>query len=126
MGRLLTRFTLAAAAAGHIAGPALAGDPVHGRSVLNQQCSICHSNARGGPTIVGPTLFGVAGRKAGSLPGFNYSPAMRGAGFAWSTDKLHAYVQAPASVVPGNKMPFGGVKNPSQLDDLVAYLATLK
>jgi cytochrome c len=117
---------LAAAAAALAAAPASAGDPGHGRGVFNQQCSICHSSARNGPTIAGPTLFGVVGRKAGSVPGFNYSPAMRAAGFTWTSDKLHAYVSAPASVVPGNKMPFAGVKNPDQLDDVVAFLETLK
>ena len=130
MAGLLNRNVLAAAAlaaAGAlVAAPALAGDPGHGRAVFNQQCSICHSAARGGPAIVGPTLFGVVGRKAGSLPGFNFSPAMKAAGFAWSADRLSAYLPAPAKLVPGNKMPYGGLKNPTQVDDLVTYLGTLK
>jgi cytochrome c len=131
MAGLLTRTGLVAAsvlaAAGSLAAnPAAAADAVHGKTVFNQQCSICHSSARGGPTIVGPSLFGVVGRKAGSLAGFSYSPAMKGAGFTWTDDKLHEYLPAPAKLVPGNKMPFGGVHNPVQVDDLVAYLGTLK
>jgi cytochrome c len=103
-----------------------AGDPGKGKAVFNQQCSICHTATRGGPTMIGPNLFGVVGRKAGSVVGYSYSPAVKAAGFTWSEDKLRAWVSGPASVLPGNKMPFGGVKNPAQVDDLVSYLATLK
>jgi len=131
MGRLLKRARLpiavmADAGAVMVCAAANAGDPGHGKAVFNQQCGICHTATHGGPTLIGPNLFGVVGRKAGSLPGYSYSPAMRAAGFAWNADKLHAWVGGPASVVPGNKMPFGGLKNPTQVDDLVAYLSTLK
>jgi cytochrome c len=105
--------------------PAMAGDAAHGKAVFTQQCGVCHSAAKGGGAIVGPSLFGVVGRQAGSVKGFNYSSAMKAAGFAWSADKLHAYVAAPSNVVPGNHMPYAGLKNPAQLDDLLAYLATL-
>jgi cytochrome c len=131
MGRLLTcgrlsAVILAAGAALALAGSAAAGDPAHGKAVFSQQCGVCHSAAKGGPNIVGPALFGVVGRQAGSLKGYSYSSAMKAAGFAWSTDKLHDYAMGPANVVPGNHMPYAGLKNPAQLDDLVAYLATLK
>lgn len=106
--------------------PAAAADPAHGKSVFAAQCSMCHSSAHGGPTILGPTLFGVVGRQAASVAGYNYSPAMKAAGFAWSDDKLHTYLAAPVKMVPGIKMTYGGVRNPAQLDDLVAYLDSLK
>jgi len=129
MGRLLAPAwagAFIAASALLAASVAVAGDPGHGKSVFNQQCSICHTATKGGPTLVGPNLYGVSGRQAGSLAGYSYSPAMKGAGFAWTDDKLHAWVQSPPAVVPGNKMPYGGLKNPTQVDDLVAYLSSLK
>ncbi len=125
-GRLFAAATLAAGAALAAAGPAAAGDPVHGKAVFSQQCGVCHSAAKGGPTIVGPGLYGVIGRTAGTLKGYSYSSAMKSAGFAWSADKLHDYAAAPSNVVPGNHMPYAGLKNPAQLDDLLAYLSTLK
>jgi cytochrome c len=109
-----------------ISSGADAGDPSHGKGVFGQQCGLCHTATKGGPTLVGPNLYGLVGRQAGSLPGYSYSPAMKAAGFTWDDDKLHAYLASPKSVVPSNKMPYGGLKNAGQLDDLVAYLASLK
>jgi cytochrome c len=107
------------------ASPALAGDPAHGKAVFSAQCAMCHSSQRN-VSLLGPSLFGVVGRKAGSVVGFAYSPAMKAAGFNWTDDKLRAYLPAPKTVVPGTRMTYAGLKNPSQLDDLVAYLDTLK
>ncbi len=131
MVRLLTRLPRRAAALALTAGmlvalPAAAADPAHGKSVFAAQCSMCHSAARGGATILGPTLFGVVGRQAGSVSGYNYSSAMKAAGFAWADDKLHTYLAAPVKMIPGIKMTYAGVKNPAQLDDLIAYLDSLK
>jgi cytochrome c len=105
---------------------AAAGDPAHGKQVFAQQCAMCHSAAKGAAAIIGPTLFGVVGRPAASVPGFNYSSAMKAAGYAWSDDHLRTYLPAPRAVVPGTKMTFAGLKNPAQVDDIVAYLNTLK
>ena len=131
MARFLIRGPLLAAAltaAAALSPPGLASaaDPAHGKAVFAQQCGACHSAAKGGPNLVGPDLYGVVGRTAGTLRGFSYSSAMKAAGFPWSADKLGAYLAAPSSVVPGNHMPYAGLKNPAQLDDLVAYLASLK
>jgi cytochrome c len=128
MDRLLTaasRLTMVlvlAALSGALAGPAAAGDPGRGKGVFAAQCSMCHTATRGGPTILGPPLFGVVGRKAGAFPGYAYSPGMKAAGFDWTDDRLHAYLPAPRAMVPGTKMTYGGLKNPAQLDDLVSYL----
>jgi cytochrome c len=108
------------------ASPASAADPSRGRAVFAAQCSTCHSNARNGGVVVGPPLYGVIGRKAGSIPDFAYSTAMRGAGFAWSSDQLRAYLPAPRRYLPNVKMTYPGLKNPTQLEDLIAYLETLK
>jgi cytochrome c len=135
MDRLLTRrrpglggagFLLAVTLGLGAAQPAAAGDPVQGHTVFASRCAMCHSAAKGGPTILGPTLWGVVGRPAGSVKGFAYSTAMKTAGFSWSNDRLHAYLPRPAAMVPGTKMTFLGLKSPEQVDDLVAYLNTLK
>ena len=122
--RLLIR--LLPIALGLAATPAGAADPGHGRAVFASQCSLCHSDARGGPVVVGPPLYGVVGRPAGSLSGFNYSPAMKGAGFVWTADRLEGYLPAPRDYLPGVRMTYAGLKNPAQLEDLIAYLKTLK
>jgi cytochrome c len=109
-----------------LAGAAQAGDAAAGKAVFTAQCGTCHTVTKGGPTLVGPNLFGVVGRKAGSLSGFAYSPAMKAAGFSWTVAKLADYAANPAGAVPGNKMPFGGVKGGTKAADVAAYLATLK
>jgi cytochrome c2 len=117
-------FALAAWAAGNSVVQA-AGNPASG-AVVFDRCSICHSNAKGAANRLGPNLFGVVGRKAGTYPGYAYSAAMKASGISWTPDKLNAYLAAPQLVVPGNKMPFAGLSNAGQRADLVAYLATFK
>jgi len=102
-----------------------AGDASAGAGIFNR-CAICHSNTKGGPNKLGPDLFGVIGRRAGTYPGFSYSAAMKRAGFVWTPGKLSDYLASPQKVVPGNAMPFAGIDDPKQRADLVAYLATLK
>jgi cytochrome c len=131
MDRLLTRmrplWAIPLVAAGLCAAlPAAAGDAAHGKSVFGSQCASCHSNAPNGPVILGPPLYGVVGRPAGTVKNFNYSPAMKGSGFTWTEDQLRAYLPAPNKLLPGVRMTYGGLKNPAQLDDLIAYLKTLK
>lgn len=102
-----------------------AGNPANGKALF-VRCAVCHKVTSGGGNGIGPNLFGVVGRRAGSVAGFNYSSAMKAAGFAWTDEKLKAYVGKPQAVVPGNRMAFAGIPNPTQADDLVAYLDTLK
>lgn len=89
------------------------------------QCKACH-RTEAGKNAVGPSLFGVVGRTAGTEPGFKYSPAMAKAGWVWTPEKLAEYIANPRQVVPGNKMAFAGVKHPEQVQEIVAYLETLK
>jgi cytochrome c len=129
MARVLTMLAYSVALSGSgllAASPALAGSASSGKAVFTSQCSACHSDAKSRPTVVGPPLFGVVGRPAGSISGFAYSSAMKSAGFAWTPDRLRNYLPAPRSYLPGVKMTYNGLKNPSQLDDLIAYLQTLK
>jgi cytochrome c len=122
----MTRLALAALAAFCVlATAAQAGDAVKGKTVF-QRCAICHRVDKGGGNGLGPNLFGVFGRKAGTAAGFSYSAAMKSSGLTWSADKLSAYIEHPAKVVPGNRMAFAGLPNPEQRADVVAYLATLK
>jgi cytochrome c len=102
-----------------------AGNATNGAGVFDR-CAICHSNTKGGPNKIGPNLFGVVGRKAGTYPGFSYSSAMAKSGIVWTDAKLDAYIASPATTVPGNKMPFAGISNNNQRTDLIAYLDTLK
>ena len=102
-----------------------AGDAHAGAGLFNR-CAICHSNTRGAPNKLGPNLFGVVGRKAGTYPGYSYSAAMKRAGFVWTPGKLSDYLASPQKVVPGNNMPFAGISDVGQRADIVAYLATLK
>jgi cytochrome c len=122
MVRLLILVLVAAEAA----GPAAAADAALGKAVFASQCGVCHSNARGGPVILGPPLFGVIGRKAGSVPGFEYSATMKGAGFVWSPERLRAYLPGPRDYLPGVRMTYAGLHDPQKLEDLIAYLQTLR
>ncbi len=129
MDRLLTRPAVALATFAVLslmATGAQAGDAAAGRNVFNAQCSTCHSVAPSGATIVGPNLYGVVGRKAGTLKGYAYSSAMKASGFTWTEEQLRTYLPNPQKTLPGIKMTYFGLKNPAQLENLIAYLATLK
>jgi cytochrome c2 len=102
-----------------------AADPAAGKSVFTSACSICHS-PQPGKNMVGPSLFGVVGRKTASVPGFHYSPANQNANLTWDAATLDKYLQAPRSVIPGTTMTYGGLKDDTKRADLIAYLATLK
>ena len=96
------------------------GDTGAGRLVF-RKCQACHS-LEPGKNILGPSLAGIIGRKAGSEPGYNYSPAMKQANFVWDAKTLDAYLSDPQKVVPGNKMPFPGLKTDHDRADVIAYL----
>lgn len=121
----MRKTVIAAAALLLSASAAFAGDPAAGKVVF-ARCAICHTATKGGPNGVGPNLFGVVGRKSASLPGYMYSGALKASGITWTQDKLKAWVSGPQKLVPGTKMAFGGISSAKQVDDLLAYLATLK
>ncbi|HWA92603.1 MAG TPA: c-type cytochrome [Rhizomicrobium sp.] len=108
-----------------LATAAQAGDAAQGKVVF-QRCAICHRVDKGGGNGLGPNLFGVVNRKAGTVAGFSYSAALKSSGLTWTTDKLTQWVAHPAALVPGNRMAFAGLNNPQQQADVVAYLQTLK
>ena len=124
MPRFIARsIALGACAAAVLATPALAQAP-NGETLFKQQCGVCHSIAPA-PGKMGPPLKGVIGRKAGTLPGYAYSGAMKAYGVTWDAGKLEAYLAKPTAAVPGTKMMIGAA-NPAQASAIVAYLATQK
>ena len=97
-----------------------AGDAAAGRQVF-RKCQACHS-LEPGKNLVGPSLAGIIGRKAGTLPNFNYSPSMKQANITWDAKTLDAYLADPQKQVPGNRMPFPGLKTDHDRTDVIAYL----
>jgi cytochrome c len=89
---------------------------------LAMQCQACHALEKNGPTLLGPTLYGVFGRDAGSLPGFDYSPVLASATFIWTPAALDAWLAAPSQFLPGNRMAFAGIQNDADRNALIAYL----
>jgi cytochrome c len=107
------------------AGAAPAANVASGRALFSR-CAACHTADKGGPNGLGPNLYGVVGRKAGSKKDFSYSNAMRNSGIVWTNQKLDAYITHPADIVPGNRMAFAGLPDAKQRADLIAWLDTLK
>jgi cytochrome c len=97
-----------------------AGEP-SGEAVF-RKCAICHRIEANAPNGIGPNLHGVFGRKAASLPNFNYSPAMRGTGFTWDAKTLDRYLAAPQQVVPGTRMTFSGLADAPSRKAVIGYL----
>ena len=85
-------------------------------------CASCHSIAPGGPNMTGPHLYGVVGRKAGSVADYNYSDVVKNAGFTWDAAHLDTWISAPRAMLPGAKMSFVGLKDPKDRTDVIAYL----
>jgi cytochrome c len=94
-----------------------AGDATRGQ-ILYQGCQDCHSIEK---NDVGPMHKGVVGRTAGTVPGYNYSPALRSAKIVWTEENLDKWLTSPQDLVPETKM-FHEVKNPQDRADLIAFL----
>jgi cytochrome c len=121
MSRGLLSAALAAAAI-LATSQAPAADLAHGRLVF-AACAACHTEK---PDAIGPSLKGIVGRKSGALDDFRYSGPMRRAGLVWDEMTLRQFVADPQAKVAGTRMPFDGLRDPKDADDVVAYLATLK
>ncbi|HEY0803174.1 MAG TPA: c-type cytochrome [Steroidobacteraceae bacterium] len=88
------------------------------------QCAVCHSTD--GTNGTGPTLKGVFGRQSGTVAGFRYSRAMRGAGVTWDEKTLAQYLSSPQEFIMGNVMPFSGVTDSGERASIIAYLRSLR
>jgi cytochrome c len=102
--------------------PAIAADAEHGKALF-APCAACHTDRT---DALGPDLKGVFGRKSAAIEDFRYSNAMKRANLVWDEDNLRAYIHDPQAKVKGNRMPYGGMSDPKDVDDVVAYLKTLK
>jgi cytochrome c len=103
---------------------ASAQDAAAGTAVFKSQCGICHTVAQG-KNLVGPSLFGIVGRKAGTIAGFHYSPANKDSGLTFDAATLDRYLTSPGTVVPHTIMTYAGLKDAQKRTDLIAYLATV-
>lgn len=120
LGAGLALAILAGAAPGRAADPS---DVARGSQLYDLNCSACHSVA---PTLknkMGPSLFGVVGRKVGAAAGYAYSPAMTDNAAVWTPEALDAYLADPQAAMPGNKMKYDtrGLK-PEERAALIAFL----
>jgi len=113
----------AALLAGQTVLPASADSINDGKTAFSQ-CSACHRIT--GTEDSGPHLNGVLGRRAGSVPSFNYSPAMKNADIVWDLQRLDRFLANPQQEVPGTRMPFSGLPDVRKRAAIIAYLATLK
>jgi cytochrome c len=112
-----------------LSSPAVPQEPARGLAdagagqlIFNNACRTCHT-LRDGDNRLGPNLHNIIGRKAGSLPSFGYSSAMKGADFVWDKEKLDSFIAKPDEVVPGNSMkPYGGLASPEDRTKIIAFL----
>ena len=109
------------------AGGSQAADVAKGEAAFVRQCAVCHTIDKGGENRLGPNLFGILGRKAGTAQGFKYTNAFRTtATFDWTEGLLGPWIALPSVMVPGTAMGvFPGVSDRDK-DDIVAYLAAQK
>lgn len=118
-------MSLAALTAGLAQQPAGAqASAPNGEALFRQRCSSCHSVTPGRPSTLGPSLIGVAGRKAASTP-FKYSPALKASGLTWTRANLDRYLTSPVRMVPGTRMVIA-VSDGAQRAALINYLETKK
>lgn len=98
----------------------LTGDAAKGKLIF-AQCRTCHVTDPG-VNRTGPSLAGIMGSEAGSVEGFNYSPANANSGINWTEEQMYVYLEDPQRIIPKTKMIFAGLPNAQDRADVIAYL----
>ena len=115
-------FSLGGAALLASISASMAQDAAAGEKVFFAKCKVCHMPPEAAKNLVGPSLAGVVGRKAGTVPDYHYSDANKNSGIVWGEASFKEYIKDPRAKVPGTKMTFAGIKNDEEINDLWAYL----
>ena len=87
-----------------------------------KKCAACHSIAQGGGNKIGPALWGVLGRKAGTVSGYKYSKSMVAYGKTWSFEEMNGFLTKPKDWIKGTKMSFMGLKNAKERAAVILYI----
>ena len=101
-----------------------AADPVNGKKVF-KKCAACHS-LQEGKNKIGPPLYNLLGRKAGSVEGYKYSKAMKNSDVVWDEESLDKFLTKPRKFIKRTKMSFWGIKKKSLRDDLISFFKQLQ
>ncbi|VVD78721.1 MULTISPECIES: c-type cytochrome [Pandoraea] len=110
-----------------LASPAMAaGDVEAGKAMFAARCASCHAVGPMATSGFGPQLNRLFNRRAGSVPDYDYSTAMKQSGIVWDDKTLATFIANPGKTVPGTKMRFWGIGNERKVADLLAYLHTFK
>ena len=123
--KAIVSFAIFAVAIASGVDVAIAQDSAAGKVVF-AKCQACHAVGVGATNRIGPELNGLDGRATGSAAGYQYSAALKNAGFTWDQASFTAFMQNPRTKVPNNKMAFAGMKDPSEIANLWAYLSQFK
>jgi cytochrome c len=107
------------------AAPALAADIAAGEKVFTK-CLQCHRIGLGATNFYGPVLNGLIDRKAGSVPGYAYSDALKTSSIVWNYESLSRYLRQPKHEVPGVAMTFPGLQNQADIDNVIAYVSQFR
>ena len=121
-GALVLAIAAATAAIAQPPAPAPAATPPADFAV----CQACHESTAGARPSLGPNLFNIGGHKAGSVPDFDYSDAMKASTTVWTEDTLKAFILDPAKAIPGNKMDYPGASDEAAAKAIADYLLSLK
>jgi cytochrome c len=101
------------------------GDVAKGERLFRGRAAQCHTANKGGVNGVGPNLWGIVGRKSGTVEGFTYSKANLDSGVVWTAEVLDPYLENPKKFMPGTRMAFAGLRRKEDRLDMIAYLSSL-
>jgi cytochrome c len=104
------------------------GGDISAGEAASKKCQACHEFTEGGPNKIGPTMYGIMGQPAASVPNFAYSQVlmdMRDAGLVWNAEMMAGFLTNPREFSPGTKMTFAGIRNEEELANIIAYLVSI-